>query len=311
MQMIKSDANEAHPPPYECHNSGPQLRLVQEPDMLIPVHADYLTFHSATEYASSRVSFGRPAHGGTGFCPPVAFNPEKTLGLLYPRPNLKLNECDAVLFRRFKLPEGIYCGKHQERAVWRLIATNFLPHALRNLDIPICQHIKLDMPEVAASVKDGGIIVETWDQTTRLTAKSELPSTFETARAGGDPRVSEIFTTGTGLWEDHQKCSSCDRQGVDTAICFHAIAERLDDTRCLVGIYLDVTVVLGPLHSPKDPAWTLHAFGPVVVGCAIVSWRLWYEEYERQRDAIYDRLGWKYKDGKTCRNPAQLVLRKP
>ena len=168
-----------------------------------------------------------------------------------------------------------------------------MEYALHTLDIPICHHIRLNMPEVANAVNSGCFTIYERSQGSDQDVRCESFTANEdyTERNG-------LFTPGTGVWKHYQKCSACALQGVDTAFAFRGTVRTHDakKQRRIVSVAIGTRVNLGTLRSSKDPAWVLHAFQAEEVRNNIDSYGRWLDGCENELKSLNRRLGLQVQD---------------
>ena len=286
-QKAYESGGDSPPPLYtDLITTQPDLKAAH--DSLIPFHGHHLTFEE------TKAQFGDtyhmlPLHSVFGMQKDLELVAGGNIRAIYRRANTKLDEFDVVLYRQFRIPPQMVIGNADD-AYKECTRQDFLRRVFSTLDVPICHHIRLNMPEVTAAIDRGcHVSATTTDRDANSTYHNTLPPEF--AQEGH--KDGSILKCGTGLWKHTQKCAACDHMGVDTALGFRTLIDEVNSgRRCLVWLSLDVTVVLGTLQCSTDPAWLLHSFSQEESLRATCSWKRWCDAYYDERALVWPKLGW-------------------
>ena len=163
---------------------------------------------------------------------------------------------------------------------------------LHALDIPICQHIKLNMPEVAATVESGCFVSQVMDEGSEKFYGDIRCQCLNPDRDGVE--LDKLFMPGAGVWKHYQRCTACALQGVETAFATKTLVKTHDVKKreMIIWPQVEVRVNLGTLRDSMDPAWFLHAFEYAEVRNNIDTYRRWLDAYHEKAHALDRRLNY-------------------
>lgn len=204
-------------------------------------------------------------------------------------PNSDKDDFEMWLLRSFQLPPRFHYGDVD--SAWKVFARkDRMEYALHTLDVPICQHIKLNMPEVAAMVDSGcffsqPVQKESQKPCPEISCKCIIPNEVHV-------ELNRLFTPGTGLWKHYQKCSACELQGVETALALRALVQTRDVQKqeFIVWTEIEVRVNLGTLGDSKDPAWVLHTFEQAELEGTFDAYSRWLDGFHNEVKSMHCRL---------------------
>ena len=223
------------------------------------------------------------------------------------RENTKKEILDLVVLREFPLTPQLYRGELaflcSELPSKERIATS-----LRALNVPICRHVRLHMPVVAATYNPFCHKFQAFDKEgyhqDDVLYQCKCSTTFKQ-----DVESKKMFKLGTGLWKHYHLCIACESAGVITAVAFKTMIQNLSHSRkeYLTWPVLDIRIVLGPVCCHNSRTWLWHASDPQECQESRMQWRLHLDRLQEEEEAMFRRLDYQ-REGSIGRRTLEPTL---